>query len=92
MKIRLDLSKHCIETAIRKQYHKTISRYFKLPDQREALQAELEVLISALESLDFSLFRRTYPELEGHGNHEVILETDDRNRPVIRLNGKRILN
>jgi len=88
----LDLSKHCIETAVRKQYHKTLSRYFKTPDHRTQLQAELEVLIHAMENFDFSHLRRTYPELEGHGSHEVILETDDRNYPVIRLNGERILN
>ena len=92
MKIRLDLSKHCIETAIRKQYHKTLSRYFKTPDQREALQAELEILIHALENFDFPLLRRTYPELEGHGGHEIILETDGQNHPVIRLNGVCILD
>jgi hypothetical protein len=90
MKIRLDLSKHCIETAIRKQYHKTLSRYFKTPEQGEELLAELEALIHALESFDFQLLRRTYPELEGHGCHEIILETDGRNPPVIRLNGERI--
>ena len=90
MKIRLDLSRHCIETAIRKQYHKTISRYFKTPEQRKDIQAELEVLIRALERFDFPLLRRTHPELEGHGSHEIILETDDRNDPVIRLNGKHI--
>jgi len=92
MKIRLDLSKHCIETAIRKQYHKTISRYFKTPEQGEELQAELEILIRAMESFDFPLLRRTYPKLEGHGSHEIVLETDGRNNPVIRLNGERILN
>ena len=92
MKIRLDLSKHCIETAIRKQYHKTISRCFKTPEQREELQAELELLIHALESFDFPLLRRTYPKLEGHCCHEVVLETDERQHPVIRLNGERILN
>ena len=92
MKIRLDLSKHCIETAIRKQYHKTISRYFKTPEQREELQAELELLIHALESFDFPLLRRTYPKLEGYCCHEVVLETDERQHPVIRLKGERILN
>jgi hypothetical protein len=92
MKIRLDLSKHCIETAIRKQYHKTISRYFKMPEHREELQAELAFLIRAMESFDFPLLRRTYPELEGHGSHEIVLETNGRNNPVIRLNGERILN
>jgi hypothetical protein len=90
MKIRLDLSKHCIETAIRKQYHYQVSRYFRIADEREELQVEIEVLIDALKSFDFSFLRRTYPELEGHGSHEVILETDDRNHPVIRLNGERI--
>jgi hypothetical protein len=92
MKIHLDLSKHCIETAIRKQYHLNISRYFKIPEDREKLQAEIEVLINALEHFDFSFLRRTYPELEGHCSHEVVLEADERHHPVIRLNGERILN
>ena len=90
MKIRLDLSKHCIETAIRKQYHQQISRYFRIPDEREHLQAEIEVLIRALESFDFPLLRRTYPELEGHCSSEVILETNVQKHPVVRLNGERI--
>jgi len=91
MRIRLDLSKHCIETAIRKQYHQKIFRYFKIPVEREQLQAEIEVLLHALEKLDFSLLRRTYPELEGHCSHEIILETDEGNHPVIRLSGERML-
>jgi hypothetical protein len=91
MKIRLDLSKHCIETAIRKQYHQKISRYFRTPVDRTHLQSEIEVLINALENFDFMLLRRTYPELEGHCSHEVVLETDDLGQPVIR-SGVRILN
>ncbi len=92
MKIRLDLSKHCIETAIRKQYHAHISRYFKIPDDREQLQAGIQLLVDALESFDFPVLRRTHPELDGHSRHEVILETDEQDHPVIRLNGKRILD
>ncbi len=92
MKIRLDLSKHCIETAIRKQYHLHISRYFKIPEDREKLHVEIEVLINALELFDFSFLRRTYPELEGHCCHEVFLEEDERHHPVILLNGERISN
>ncbi len=87
----MDISKHCIETALRRQYHKTLSRYFKMPDQRELLHAELEVLIHALERIDFSQLRRICPALEGHGSHEVILDTDDPNYPVIRVDGERIL-
>jgi hypothetical protein len=52
MKIRQDVSKHCIETAIRKQYHSQISRYFRIPEEREQLQTRMAVLINAMEHLD----------------------------------------
>lgn len=90
MKIGLDLSKYCIETAVRRQYNKTLSQFFTTSDRGERIQAELEVLTNALENFDFPRLRCTYPKLAGHGGHEVILETDCQGQPVIRLDGEYI--
>lgn len=91
MEIRLDLKKHCIETAMRKQYELRMSRYFRDAAERDRLQTEMELLLKALETFDFSFLRHTYPELEGKGVGDVFLETDHRGQPVIRLNGVWIL-
>ncbi len=42
--IKLDLSRHCIETEIKKQYNKKISQYFKTDSNKKALEAEIEIL------------------------------------------------
>ncbi len=92
MKIKLDLSNYCIETAVRRQYNKTLSQYFTATDREERIETELDILMQALEKFDFPRLRRTYPELDGHGDHEVILETDIQGQPVIRLDGECILD
>ncbi len=92
MIIRLDLSKHCIETAVRRQYNKTLSQYFTNADRGERIQAELEILTHAMKRFDFPRLRSAYPELAGHSSHAVILETDSQGQPVIRLDGERILD
>ncbi len=89
--IELDVSHHCIETAIRRRYNRTLSAYFNAgADNRPALEARLELLTAALESFDFSFLRRTYPELAGGGAHDVCLEADPQHHPRIRLNGVRL--
>ena len=95
--IKLDISHHCIETAIRRQYHQTLAAYFNTKIDKQALEARLELMIDALESFDFPFLRRTYPELAGPElagpelagscGHDVHLEADPQRRPVIRLNG-----
>jgi hypothetical protein len=87
MDIELNISHHCIETAIRRQYHRTLTDYFNTSGDRQVLEARLELMIDALELFDFSLLRRTYPELAGSCGQDVRLEADPQRRPVIRLNG-----
>ena len=92
MNIKLDISHHCIETAIRRQYHQTLAAYFNTKIDKQALEARLELMIDALESFDFPFLRRTYPELAGPElagscGQDVRLEADPQRRPVIRLNG-----
>ena len=87
MNIKLDISHHCIETAIRRQYHQALAAYFNTKRDKQALEAHLELMIDALESFDFPFLRRTYPELAGSCGQDVRLEADPQRRPVIRLNG-----
>jgi hypothetical protein len=54
MDIRLDLSRHCIETEIKKQYNKAISTYFRAGlEEKRRLEPTIEVIRRALETLDF---------------------------------------
>jgi hypothetical protein len=92
MKIRLDLTKHCIQTAAKRKYNQLISNYFKSShaERTESLESEISLLKAALESLDFSWLRATYPELRGGGTDEIaILQKTD--TPItISINGRTI--
>lgn len=58
MDIQLDLSDHCIETELKRQYNRLVSKYFKaVPEERDLLEPKLEMLRIALETLDFGWLR-----------------------------------
>lgn len=86
--IRLDLSRHCIETAIRKRYNRLVGKALTTDPWPEQMEAELELLKTALETFDFSRLRSVYPELGGHGTDVVELEEEKPGRPRLRINGK----
>ncbi|MEA3232973.1 MAG: hypothetical protein U9Q05_14550, partial [Thermodesulfobacteriota bacterium] len=86
IRINLNLSSHCIETAIRRRYNRCLSRSFKTRSLDRNLEREINLLKTALESLDFSYLRSTWPELAGHGNATVALILDDRRRIDIFIN------
>ena len=68
MKIILDLSKHCIETEIKRFYNRSVSKYFKPNADKAGLEREIEILREVLETFDFKRLRNTYPQLAGHQN------------------------
>lgn len=76
MKIRLDLSRHCIETEIKRLYNKSVSRYFKDQNSRETLDIQIDVLQKALERLDFPFLRSRYPNLAGGVERDIYLVCD----------------
>ena len=76
MKIRLDLSRHCIETEIKRLYNTSVSRYFKDQNSREALEIKIDVLHKALERLDFPFLRSRYPSLAGSVERDIFLVFD----------------
>jgi hypothetical protein len=88
LRMRLDLSRHCIETEIKRRHSRLVGRALKSMAFAESLEGEIELLRQALERFDFGLLRIRYPALAGHSMELVELESDERGEPTIRINGK----
>jgi hypothetical protein len=90
MDIRLDLSRHCIETEIKKQYNKAVSAYFKGGmEEKRRLESTIEVMGRALEILNFSHLRTQYPPLAGGSDREVIIACEKEDL-MITIDGKKL--
>jgi hypothetical protein len=90
MEICLDLSKHCIETELRRQHERAISAYFKAgQDEKRQSENIIELAGLALETLDFSHLRSQYPALAGGTDQRVALSKDDE-KLAIAIEGKKI--
>ena len=88
MDIRLDLSAHCIETELRKQYNKAVSAYFKTgQEEKRRLEQTIEMIRRALETLNFSQLRAQYPPLAGGTERNVIISCKKENL-IITIDGK----
>lgn len=90
--IRLDLSAHCIETEIRRQYNIRISRYFKAgaSNDKTVLETEIELLLEALENFDFKRLRSGRLSLAGGSHDDIRLVRDAGGRMRIYHNGNDI--
>lgn len=66
MRIELDLSKHCVETELKRQHNRAVSGYFNAgPGERQQLERTIELSQQALKALDFGRLRTRYPRLAG---------------------------
>jgi hypothetical protein len=66
MRLPLDISRHCVETAAKKAHDARVREYFKASaEQQAALEAEMELLLEFLRTVDFGLLRSRHPELSG---------------------------
>jgi len=84
LKIRLDLSRHCIETEIKRLYNRKVGRYFKNDNHKQALENQIETLKNALEQLDFRYLRSRHPMLAGSNEKNIFLNVDaDGNMQII---------
>jgi hypothetical protein len=63
--IALDLSRHCIQTAVRRRYETLVAAYFKTESGQGDLEMQIGLLQQALETLDFAVLRSRWPELAG---------------------------
>ena len=89
MKIKLNLSRHCIETETKRLYNQSVLKYFKA-DDKDNIEKQIEILQHALQTLDFGKLRSTYPELNGRCDDHVELSVNDQNQIIVRINGKGI--
>ena len=89
--MKLDLSKHCIQTEIKRLYNRSVSRYFKLERDDPQLAGDIELLKTGLETLDFRRLRSDYRELAGGRDDRVVeLAAEDDGRVVVRIDGRDI--
>lgn len=69
----LDLNHHCIATEVKRRYNRALSRLLKGGGDVKRLEAEVELLKQALETLDFPAIRSRYPDLAGQSGASVVL-------------------
>ena len=74
MKIKLDLSAHCIETELKRLHHRALSDYFQTEiKEKERIEKRIELTRQALETLDFAQLRSKYTPLAGHTAQTIFL-------------------
>jgi hypothetical protein len=89
MRIFLDLSRHCVETEIRRQHERTVAEALRPNADPDETATRLAWLRSALEGLDFPRLRSDHAALNAAGRADVALEiSGDRCRIQLRLDGK----
>lgn len=72
--VRLDLRRHCIQTACRRHYNRAVGAYFSDPETGEGLAGKIELLRRALERIDFGALRQDHEPLRGGFSGAVRLE------------------
>jgi hypothetical protein len=83
MTIRLDLTHHCIETAIKRRRNAAISCYFKSSHHQPDLEEEIALLGQALETFDFNRLRSQWTTLAGHSDVTVTLNHGPAGQPAL---------
>ena len=84
----LDLSRHCIETAIRKRYDAAVGTYFKHRQERPHLEHDIALLLEALETLEFSTLRAAHPALAGSTEALITLSKEPEGTLTIHIDGQ----
>ena len=70
----LDLSRHCIQTELKRIHNQSVSRYFKAgPEEKARLEVLIEAVRRALETADFGRLRADYPALAGGSHQKAVL-------------------
>ncbi|MFO7860694.1 MAG: hypothetical protein R6U41_05670 [Desulfosalsimonas sp.] len=92
MNLKISTKRHCIETEVKRQYNKAVSKYFKASGKNEKkdLENRIDLLHHAIETLDFSSLRSRYPDLRGDSSAEIGLFRDDAGAIGITINGEEI--
>ncbi len=88
VEVRLDLSRHCVETAVRRAYNRAISDYFKPGGATSEREGRIDLLESALSGFDLGGLRGRDPALAGGFSGEVVLGRDPAGRLTLRVDGR----
>lgn len=81
MQLIIKLTKHCIETEVKKEYETLIKRYFdkkRFNDEKAFIETLIEPLKFFLEHADFSFLRSNFPELNGNNGLQVVLSIPEK--------------
>ena len=90
IRIPLDLSRHCIETEVKRRFNRTLSGYLKAKGNRAELEKELVLLQTALAEFDFSYLRTSHKDLAGNSAVRVELIDNGGDLPVLTVDGRPI--
>lgn len=91
MKLTLDLSNHCIETALKITHDSAVKEYFRADRlKKEELEQIIDITQRALEKWDFGLMRSTYRPLAGRPGAVASIKQTDAG-PVLTANGKMVI-
>jgi hypothetical protein len=88
--IELDISRHCIETEVKKLHDRAVSAYFGNREDKATLELMIQFTRYALEVIDFSQLRTQHPPLAGNTNLPVRLIADN-DALALLLNGEPIV-
>jgi len=92
MNLKISTKRHCIETEVKGQYNRAVSKYFKASGENEKkdLENRIDLLHHAIETLNFSFLRSRYPELRGDSSAKICLFRDNAGTIGITINGEEI--
>jgi hypothetical protein len=88
MDIPLDVSKHCVLSAAKRAYSQAVNQALRDSDSDSELEAKIEILKTALETMDLAGLRGKYPELAGGSDADVRLQSDEQGRISLLLQGR----
>jgi ABC-type nitrate/sulfonate/bicarbonate transport system ATPase subunit len=91
MNLELDLTRHCIETELKRRNNAAISRYFKAGDGKADMEETLALLEQAIRAFDFQSLRNRWPALSGGAGLRVVLVRDDAGNPMLSFENRFII-
>ncbi len=87
LEVEVDLRNHCIETAIKRSYNRMLSKCLRSREGDLKSEAELALLQSALDQLDFSSLRTAHKALAGKTGARIVLTGNGQHPPGIAIDG-----
>lgn len=90
IRIELDLSSGCIQTAIKKKYNRLLAACLAAEAEDGEIEEKVELLKYLLETAQFPRLRAQHPVLAGHHDADVWLSMDDGRQAVIVADNQKI--